>query len=73
MLLYEDSKDDIILEDNCEYLLEGIILEADEVFELKQNVIKKLKNSRSAKERQKLLTRLKNLNKVKKVFNNKEE
>lgn len=52
------------VQDNEKY---EVVLEGSEIHELRNEVIKKLKTSKSEKERKKLLTRLKSLNKVKPV------
>lgn len=52
---------------NIEEGLYQVVLESSDIIEMKKETIEKLKNSRSAKERQKWLKRLKNLNKIKRV------
>ena len=52
---------------NIEEGLYQVVLESSDIVEMKKETIEKLKNSRSVKERQKWLKRLKNLNKIKRV------
>ena len=52
---------------NIEEGLYQVVLESSDIIEMKKETIEKLKNSRSVKERQKWLKRLKNLNKIKRV------
>lgn len=63
--------DDVLLEGlddvNIEEGMYEVVLESLEIIELRKNTIEKLKNSRSLKERQRWLKKLRNLSKIKRV------
>lgn len=64
--MFEDT---LLIEDFDLNLLEdglySVILEADDIIEMKKDIMEKLRNSRSFKERQKWLKKLRNLNRTK--------
>lgn len=69
--------DTFLLEDLGSTVLEEgnylVVLEASDINEMKKEIFQKLKNSRSPKERKKWLTKLKNLNKVKRIKDDEEK